>query len=100
MRNGSRRSRREWLSEFAFDWLETRSLPTSPMLLAGSVGLVGPGLPSATPAIGTSGSAVPTAHERARESFVAKFKGSFMTGPGRFTDQKSQTFVEGGGISN
>ena len=34
------------------------------------------------------------------EKFVAKFSGPFVTGPGRFIDQASQTFIKGGGTSS
>src|SRR5262249_26298594 len=84
------------------DRLEGRDLPTAPSLLAGPVSSVAPDslLAHAGPQATTAVSPQPTAHELAREKFVAKFSGSFLVGPGRFTDQASQTFIQGGGISS
>ncbi|MFO0888420.1 MAG: hypothetical protein U0790_04645 [Isosphaeraceae bacterium] len=42
---------------------------------------------------------MPTPHERVRQRFHARFSGSFRTGPGRYTDQATQVFIKGGGIS-
>jgi hypothetical protein len=75
----------------AIERLEARDLPTPPTFLAGS------------PRVDLAALAAmpqPTAHEQAREAFVGKFKGGFITGPGRFTDQASQTFISGGGTSS
>ena len=84
------------------DRLEGRDLPTAPSLLAGPTSSVA--LDSLLAQAGTPAAAVaapqPTAHELAREKFVAKFSGTFLVGPGRFTDQASQTFLKGGGTSN
>jgi hypothetical protein len=46
------------------------------------------------------GASVPTAHERAREAFSARFQGPFVTGPGRFKDRSLLIHVSGGGTSN
>src|SRR4051794_26633294 len=79
--------------------LEDRDLPTAPTLLAGATGTsVARTLRSLTAAADIAHQ--PTPHERAREAFVAKFAGSSVTGPGRFTDQASQTLIKGGGTSS
>ena len=86
----------------AIDRLEGRDLPTAPSLLAGPVSSAALGSPlvQAGPPATAAVSPQPTAHELAREKFVAKFSGSFIVGPGRFTDQASQTFITGGGTSS
>src|SRR5262245_41976503 len=71
--------------------LEARDLPTPPTFFAN--------VPRVS-AAALAGAASPTPHEQARRAFVAKFKGRFITGPGRLTDQASQTFISGGGTSN
>src|SRR4051812_16778683 len=83
------------------DRLEGRDLPTAPSLLAGPVPSVALNalLSQVGPQAPASVSPQPTAHELAREKFVAKFSGSFLVGPGRFTDEASQTFIKGGGTS-
>lgn len=49
----------------------------------------------------TSGTAPqPTPHEVARERFIAKLSGEYITGPGRFTNQSLQALVLGTGGSN
>jgi hypothetical protein len=42
----------------------------------------------------------PTAHELARQRYVANAGGPFLTGPGRFTDQLLQGSIEASGGSN
>jgi len=88
----------------AFEVLEARDLPTAPTLLAGPAGTglarTLDALLGAPPATVAAVAHEPTPHERAREAFVAKFAGSFVTGPGRFTDQATQSFIKGGGTSN
>jgi hypothetical protein len=101
MRTGPEKMRSRRTPELAVEWLEGRDLPTAPALLAGPVSSADLGPVSARP--GPTAAAVPqvpTPHELAREQFVAKFSGSFVTGPGRFTDQASQTFIKGGGTSS
>jgi hypothetical protein len=84
------------------EWLEARELLTAPTLLAGHTAPVNLGWLAAQ-----SGARAetlpphnPTPHELARERFSARFSGSFVSGPGRFTDQALQTFIKGGGTSN
>ena len=59
-------------------------MPTAPTLLAGSPGIVGQGSRATTSASAAEVAPLPTPHEQAREAFVAKFRGPFATGPGRF----------------
>src|SRR5262245_2210253 len=77
--------------------LEERAVPSSSALMAATGGL--------NP-VNTSGSTsaaevvvMPTRHEMLRQRFVAKFKGPFVIGKPRFTDQISQTYIFGGGTS-
>jgi hypothetical protein len=46
------------------------------------------------------GAQQPTAHELAREAFVAKFNGTYQTGPGRFTNQGMMISFTASGGSN
>jgi hypothetical protein len=80
--------------------LEGRDLPTAPALLAGTVAPVHPGSTLSQTQAAAAVPPEPTPHELARQKFVAKFSGSFITGPPRFTDQASQTFIQGGGTSS
>jgi hypothetical protein len=41
-----------------------------------------------------------TVHEQKRQAFTALFKGPYVVGAGRFTDQRSQIYISGGGTSN
>src|SRR5262245_51111842 len=84
----------------AIERLEPRELPTAPTLLAGPAGVGGDRSSPLTSPIVARLSPTPTPHERVREAFVAKFLGSFLTGPGRFTDQRSQIFIRGGSTSS
>jgi hypothetical protein len=52
------------------------------------------------PAQTSESTAQPTPHEVARERFIAKLSGQYVTGPGRFTDQSLQALVLGTGGSN
>jgi hypothetical protein len=71
--------------------LEARDLPTAPTFLV---------RPPDAARVAAADAAQPTPHELARRAFVAKFSGRFTTGPGRLTDQSSQTFINGGGTSS
>src|SRR4051794_27883299 len=98
----SRKTRRA--RRLVVEWLEGRDLPTAPVLLAGPVPPIRFGSILAQSGVQAQAQAsavphLPTPHELAREKFVAKLSGSFLTGPGRFTDQASQTFITGGGTS-
>lgn len=78
--------------------LEVREVLTAPALLAGPVHHAksfAAQLAALDPSTGA-----PTRREQHRQSFSARFKGDFTTGPGRFTDQASQTYMFGGGNSN
>jgi hypothetical protein len=78
--------------------LEVREVLTAPTLLAGPVHQA-KSFASQLAALDPGGG-VPTRREQLRQSFSARFKGDFTTGPGRFTDQASQAYMFGGGISN
>ncbi len=74
--------------------MEARELPTAPTLLAGL-----------SPAVAIRSAVAdtprePTPREQARQRFFAAFSGTSVTGPGRFTDQASQTYIQGGGNSS
>src|SRR5262245_30105571 len=86
---------------FDVERLEGRDMPTAATLLASPIAAIDPGSISSRtdPQEATAVPHVPTRHERAREKFSARFSGSFVTGPGRFTDQASQTFIAAGGTS-
>jgi hypothetical protein len=71
--------------------LEARDLPTPPTFYLG---------PPKVHLAALADSSQPTPHEQARRAFVAKFAGNFITGPGRLTDQASQSFISGGGTSS
>lgn len=78
--------------------LEVREVLTAPILLAGPVHHArsfAAQLAALDPSPGA-----PTRREQLRQSFSARFKGDFTTGPGRFTDQSSQTYMFGGGNSS
>ncbi|ODU01459.1 MAG: hypothetical protein ABS79_01580 [Planctomycetes bacterium SCN 63-9] len=78
--------------------LEVREVLTTPTLLAApatKAASIASALASLDPSNGT-----PTRREQMRQTFTARFKGDFTTGPGRFTDQSSQTYMFGGGNSN
>jgi hypothetical protein len=91
--NGSRRR-----MALVFEGLEVREVPSSASLIAASGGL---SLTHASSGISSAQLAsTPTPHELAREQFSARFKGPFVTGLPRFTDQISQTYLYGGGISS
>jgi hypothetical protein len=55
---------------------------------------------SASSSLAASQPGVPTPHEVARQRFVAKLSGSYVVGPGRFTDQSLQSFFLATGGSN
>lgn len=95
-RGDTTRSKRPYLP--GFERLEIREVLTAPVLLAGHL-RQSSGFASALAALDPSG-APPTQREKLREAFSARFKGDFTTGPGRFTDQSSQTYIFGGGNSN
>jgi hypothetical protein len=78
--------------------LEVREVLTAPTLLAGPFHQA-KSFASQLAALDPSAGA-PTRREQLRQSFSARFKGDFTTGPGRFTDQASQTYMFGGGNSN
>jgi hypothetical protein len=78
--------------------LEVREVLTSPTLLAGPIRQAGAAVAALAALDPTPGA--PTRREKLREAFSARFKGDFTTGPGRFTDQASQTYMFGGGNSN
>jgi hypothetical protein len=76
-------------------------------LAASEASLGGPGsglasfLPYAQVISATQGGPTPTTRELAREAFVAKFTGSYTSGPGRFTNQsESISFVAYGGSTS
>ena len=102
MRNRPERTKPRRKLRLLVEWLDGRDLPTAPTLLAGPVSSVSLNLIAAHagPQVATTIPHVPTPHELARQKFVAKFSGPFVTGPGRFLDQASQTFITGGGISS
>jgi hypothetical protein len=77
--------------------LEVREVLSVSALIASSGGLTLPH-PYAVNAQQTT--MMPTPHEARREQFLAQFKGAFVTGAPRFTDQISQTYIRGGGTSN
>lgn len=77
--------------------LEIREVLTAPTLLATPI-RHSTTLASALAALDPSGT--PTLREQHRQAFSARFKGDWTTGPGRFTNQASQTFITGGGNSN
>ena len=94
-RSRGNRSRRRF--SLVFEGLEVREVPSSSSLIAASGGLS-----LITPSTGISplqASQTPMPHELARERFSARFKGPFVVGLPRFTDQVSQTYIYGGGIS-
>src|SRR5262245_27675209 len=84
--------------------LEARELLTAPTLLAGATAananLTLASLSAENAIASAEVARQPTPHELAREAFVAKFAGRFVTGPGRFTDQASQSFIKGAGTSS
>lgn len=94
-RSRDNRSRRRLT--LAIEGLEVREVPSSSSLIAASGGLSL--TPSTTGIVPSQASGTPTAHELARERFSARFKGPFVVGRPRFTDQTSQTYLYGGGIS-
>src|SRR4051812_16676892 len=57
---------------------------------------------SAKPGTSTAPAAspAPTAHERTREAFDARFQGPYTTGPGRFKDQALLVHMNAGGTAN
>lgn len=103
MRNRSRKKNARGRFGLPIERLEARDLPTAPTLLAGPAravdfaSIVAGADPEPTDA---PPARIPTRRERARQRFVARFSGSFATGPARFTDQSSQIFIKGGGGSN
>ena len=102
MRNRPERTKPGRKLRLLFDWLDGRDLPTAPTLLAGPVSSVSLNLIAAHAGLQAAATIphVPTPHELARQRFVAKFSGPFVTGAGRFLDQASQTFITGGGMSS
>lgn len=69
--------------------IERRDLPSVVPLLAGRASI-----PVPAPAA-DAGESTPTPHEAHRQAFYALFLARFTTGPGRFTDQRTQTFHRG-----
>jgi hypothetical protein len=100
MGTGPERTKARRKLRLGVERLEGRDLPTAPALLAGTVAPVHPGSTLSQTQAAAAVPPEPTPHELARQKFVAKFSGSFITGPPRFTDQASQTFIKGGGTSN
>jgi hypothetical protein len=92
---GNRASRR---SSLIVEGLEVRDVLSSAALIASSGGLNL--IPPSTTIVPLQASETPTPHELARERFSARFKGPFVVGLPRFTDQVSQTYIFGGGISS
>jgi hypothetical protein len=97
MHSPSHRHRSRRRHRLSLEALEVRDVPSSSALIAGSGGL-NLIVPS-TAAMPLQTPGTPTSHELARERFSARFKGPYVVGPPRFTDQVSQTFLYGGGIS-
>jgi hypothetical protein len=109
-------NRRRFLHAPFLERLEARDLPTFTLIHHAAV--LAPGeltalqqqvaLQAQSSASSTSGSAtssgtsagVPTRHEIARQTFVGRFKGSYLLGPGRFTDQAAQITSLGYGGGN
>jgi hypothetical protein len=54
-------------------------------------------IPGITPLLGNG---QPTPHELAREQFRAYFRGPYLIGPGRFSDQARILYIHGTGSSN
>lgn len=72
------------------DVLERRDFPSIVPLLVSQAAPAA----SVKAAADTSG-ATPTRHEARRQAFYALYPARFTTGPGRFTDQRTQTFHQG-----
>ncbi|WP_165069447.1 hypothetical protein [Paludisphaera rhizosphaerae] len=88
----------------AVERLEVRDVPYASSLLTGSASLANllastRSSTSAVPTADTTDVGQPTARELARQAFSAKFSGSYVAGPGRYTNQKAQFFIAGGGMS-
>src|SRR5262245_41468135 len=92
---GSRAFRR---SSLIVEGLEVRDILSSASLIASSGGLNL--IPPSKTIVPLQASETLTPHELARERFSARFKGPFVVGLPRFTDQVSQTYIFGGGISS
>lgn len=83
------------------DGLESRALLT--FVLIPRPAAVRAAAAAAAPSALSTGEPVaslPTPHEIVRERYVARLKGSYTTGPGRFTDQSAQLASLGYGGSN
>jgi hypothetical protein len=72
-----------------FECLESRDLPSSHPLGPGLPGIhyAAPDVQQFVPILYPPGTPQPTAAEIARESFIAKGKGNYTIGPGRFSSQ-------------
>lgn len=98
-------SRREKRLRPGVERLEFRDVPYAPSLLTGSASLANllastsRSAETATPPAAATETPQPTARELARQAFSAKFSGMYVAGPGRYTDQKAQFFISGGGMS-
>jgi len=85
--------------------LEVRDVPYASSLLTGSASLANllastsRSASTAAPAADSTDVGQPTARELARQAFTAKFSGMYVAGPGRYTNQKAQFFITGGGMS-
>jgi hypothetical protein len=105
----TRRSRRDLYAEP----LEARDVPTvlaHPLALHPAAAVLTPhqgvtnvsqgitGSPTAPPASDAGG--LPTSHEVSRQRFIGKFKGDYIIGPGRYTDQAAALSSLGYGGSN
>jgi len=51
------------------------------------------------PPVTATATGTPTAHELTRQTYIGKFVGTYTTGPGRYSDQASQTYTLGSGTS-
>lgn len=116
VRDRSRDANRQRFRHAPFlEGLEARDLPT--FTLVHHTAVLAPGeltalqqqvaLQAQSSASPTSGSAstsssagVPTPHETARQTFIGRFKGSYLLGPGRYTNQAAQITSLGYGGSN
>jgi hypothetical protein len=77
--------------------LEDRDLPSVAPIFSAHVARA---VPVPNPATILQAQVQPTPHEVDRQNFVAKFSGTYVTGPGRFTDQSAQIQLVGSGGSN
>lgn len=81
--------------------LEARSLQAIAALIAAHAAAAAASRPAVPVAAFQPGpGAVPTSHELHRESFLARFQGPFVIGPGRFSDQARLFTMTGGGNAN